>query len=105
MPDLRGTTLGRFKLIDLLGRGGMGEVYRARDESLRRDVAVKVLPPELTSHPGRIERFVQEARAASALNHPHLTAVYEIGSDPIHYIAMEFVRGRTLRTVFDAGRP
>jgi eukaryotic-like serine/threonine-protein kinase len=103
--DLRGRLLGRYRLLDLLGRGGMGAVYRARDESLGRDVAVKVLPPELTADPARVERFVQEARAASALNHPHLTAVYEIGSEPLHYIAMELVPGRTLRAILDQGRP
>jgi len=103
--DLRGTTLGRFRIIDLLGRGGMGDVYRARDESLGRDVAIKVLPAELTHDGKRVERFMQEARAASALNHPHLTTVYEIGADPVHYIAMELVPGRTLRAILAAGRP
>ena len=103
--DLRGTWFGRFRIVALLGRGGMGDVYRARDESLSRDVAVKVLPPELTGNPKRVERFMQEARAASALNHPHLTTIYEIGVEPAHYIAMELVPGRTLRAVLDGGRP
>jgi len=60
----------------------MGEVYRARDASLGRDLAIKILPPDLTRDPTRVERFMQEARAASALNHPHLTSIYEIGTEP-----------------------
>ena len=82
----------------------MGEVFRARDASLGRDLAIKILPPDLTRDPARVERFMQEARAASALNHPHLTAIYEIGTDPVHYIAMELVQGRNLRDVLSAGR-
>jgi len=88
-------TFGRYQILELLGRGGVGEVYRARDTVLGRDLAIKVLPPELTRDPTRVERFTQEARAASALNHPHLIATYEIGSDPVHYIAMELVHGKT----------
>jgi serine/threonine protein kinase/Tol biopolymer transport system component len=97
--------LGRYQVLELLGRGGMGEVYRARDASLGRDLAIKILPPDLTRDRGRVERFMQEARAASALNHPHLTAIYEIGTEPVHYIAMELVEGRTLRAVLEGGRP
>jgi serine/threonine protein kinase/Tol biopolymer transport system component len=97
--------LGRYQVLDLLGRGGMGEVYRARDASLGRDLAIKILPPDLTRDRSRVERFMQEARAASALNHPHLISIYEIGTDPVHYIAMELVDGRNLRGVLDSGRP
>ncbi len=82
----------------------MGEVYRARDASLGRDLAIKILPPDLTRDPTRVERFMQEARAASALNHPHLTSIYEIGTEPVHYIAMELVQGRNLRDVLSDGR-
>jgi len=103
--DFTGRTLGRYRVVAPLGRGGMGDVYRARDESLGRDVAIKVLPPDLTADAARVERFVTEARAASALNHPHLTTVYEIGAEPVHYIAMELVQGRTIRAILDAGRP
>jgi serine/threonine protein kinase len=99
-----GSRIGRYEIVARVGAGGMGEVYRARDTSLGRDVAVKILPPELTRDPARVERFMQEARAASALNHPHLTAIYEVGSEPLHYIAMELVQGKTLRDVLSAGR-
>ncbi|HEX4915345.1 MAG TPA: protein kinase [Vicinamibacterales bacterium] len=97
--------LGRYQVLDLLGRGGMGEVYRARDASLGRDLAIKILPPDLTRDRSRVERFMQEARAASALNHPHLISIYEIGTEPVHYIAMELVDGRNLRHVLESGRP
>ena len=103
--DFSGQTFGRFRVLELIGRGGMGEVYRARDESLGRDLAIKILPAELTHDPKRVERFVQEARAASALNHPHLLTVYDIGAEPVPYIAMELVHGRTLRGVLESGRP
>ena len=99
-----GTQFGRYEIIARIGAGGMGEVYRARDASLGRDLAIKILPPELTRDQARVERFVQEARAASALNHPHLTSIYEIGTDPVHYIAMELVQGRNLRDVLTGGR-
>jgi Tol biopolymer transport system component len=92
----------------LLGRGGMGEVYRADDNELRRPVALKVLPESLVGDPDRLQRFVQEARTASALNHPHLVSIYDIGeaqpagmTRPIHFIAMELVDGETLRDQID----
>ena len=105
MPLSPGQRLGRYEILAPLGAGGMGEVYRARDASLGRDLAIKILPPELTRDSTRVERFMQEARAASALNHPHLTSIYEIGTDPVHYIAMELVDGRNLRDVISARRP
>jgi Tol biopolymer transport system component len=111
-PDaLSGKLLGRYRIGPLLGRGGMGEVYRAEDTTLRRPVAVKVLPESFTRDPDRLARFVQEARTASALNHPHLVSIYEIGEaqpagagHPVHFIAMELVPGETLRHVLDARR-
>src|SRR4051794_37302144 len=74
-----GTILGPYRLDALIGAGGMGDVYRARDERLGRDVALKILPPDLTNDRERIDRFAQEAKAASALNHPHIVTIYEIG--------------------------
>ena len=74
-----GSRLGPYEILSALGAGGMGEVYRARDTRLDRDVAVKVLPSSLSGEPDRLRRFEQEARAAAALNHPHILAVYDAG--------------------------
>ena len=102
---LTGTSLGRFRVGPLLGRGGMGEVYRAEDEELRRSVALKVLPESLVGDSDRLSRFIQEARSASALNHPHIVAIFDIGrAGAIHYIAMELVSGTTLRSALDERR-
>jgi TolB-like protein/Tfp pilus assembly protein PilF/predicted Ser/Thr protein kinase len=99
-----GRRLGPYEILSPLGAGGMGEVLRARDTRLRRTVAVKVLPSEVSSDAERRSRFEREARAASALNHPNITTVYDIGEDEgIHYIVMELVEGRTLRELLDGG--
>jgi Tol biopolymer transport system component/predicted Ser/Thr protein kinase len=99
-----GTKLGNFEIVELLGRGGMGEVYRARDPRLKREVAIKVLPAGLARDPDRIARFEREARAASALNHPNIVSVYDIGRDNgTHWIASELVRGDTLRRLIESG--
>jgi serine/threonine protein kinase len=96
--DLTGRRVGRYELRSFLGRGGMGAVYRAYDANLDRHVAVKILPPHLVTDADRVRRFVQEAKSASALNHPHVISIYDIGQDEsIHYIAMELVEGATLR--------
>ena len=93
-----GCTLGAYKIVSLLGRGGMGEVYLARDTRLGRKVALKLLPVYFTKDQDRLRRFQQEARAASALNHPGIITIYEIGqADTIHYIATELIQGETLR--------
>ena len=93
-----GTNLGRYQVESLLGAGGMGEVYLARDKQLDRPVALKILPPDLVANPDRMRRFVQEAKAAATLNHPHIAHIYEIGqADDINFIAMEFIEGQTLR--------
>jgi serine/threonine protein kinase len=89
--------LGHYEIGELLGKGGMGEVYKARDTKLWRDAALKILPPEFAKDPARRQRFVQEAKSASALNHPNIITIYDIDtSDGVDYIAMEYVAGRTM---------
>ena len=99
-----GTRLGSYEIVASLGQGGMGIVYRAKDLKLGREVAVKVLCKEFASDQERLRRFEQEARSASALNHPNIVHIYDIGDDDgIHYMAMELVEGETLRQML--GRP
>src|SRR5438034_9901457 len=113
-----GTHLGRYEIRAKIGEGGMGEVYLAQDTKLDRSVALKVLPADVTAHPDRMKRFVQEAKAASALNHPNIITIHEIdewGSSPtpgspsgqpawggavregVHFIATEFIDCKQLR--------
>ncbi len=97
-----GQQLGTYQLLELLGRGGMGEVYLALDTRLQRKVAIKLLPARFTTVADRVRRFAQEARAASALNHPNILTIHEIGEVPteagnLHYIVTEYVTGITLR--------
>src|ERR671927_1591241 len=90
--------IAHYRIIAPLGAGGMGAVYKAHDEKLQRVVALKVLPPEALAQEDRRRRFLQEARAASALNHPHILTVYEIGEvDGKPFMATEYVQGDTLR--------
>ena len=97
MPLSPGTRVGAYEIIAALGTGGMGEVYRARDTRLRRDVALKLLPPEVTREPGRLARFDREARAIAALNHPHIVTIYSTEhADDIRFMTMELVEGQTL---------
>jgi eukaryotic-like serine/threonine-protein kinase len=92
------------EIVSALGAGGMGEVYLATDTRLGREVAIKVLPPDLVSDPGRLARFEREAKAVSALNHPHIVTLYEVGrSDAGPYLVLERIEGRSLREVLDAG--
>src|SRR4029450_10963810 len=92
-----GSKLGPYEVLSLIGAGGMGEVYRARDPRLNREGAIKVLPADRVSDEGRRRRFVQEAHAASALNHPHIITIHEIESANGHdFIVMEYVRGKSL---------
>ncbi|MEA2236317.1 MAG: eukaryotic-like serine/threonine-protein kinase [Thermoanaerobaculia bacterium] len=122
-PLPEGTSIGPYSILSLLASGGMGDVYRARDERLGRSVALKVLPTGLTDDRERLERFAQEAKSASALNHPHIVTIYEIGQarpscivqpiagtnqrqrpEEVHYIAMELIEGQTLRE-FNTSNP
>ncbi len=99
-----GSRLGPYEILAPLGAGGMGEVYRAKDTRLGRDVAIKVLPEEVSSDPDRMRRFEKEAKAASALNHPNLVTLYEIGRGQLGaYIVMELVDGQTLRELLAGG--
>src|SRR5260370_14132315 len=93
-----GTKLGRYEIRSQLGAGGMGEVYLAQDTKLDRKVALKILPADVASHQERMRRFVQEAKSASALNHPNIITIYEIEQiDSVNFIAIEFIDGETLR--------
>ena len=105
-PDsLVGRQIGSYQVLSLLGAGGMGEVYRARDTKLDRIDALKVLPADVATDQGRMRRFIREARAASALKHPNVATIYEIGtSDGVNFIAMEYVEGETLAARIN-GRP
>jgi serine/threonine protein kinase len=97
-----GQKIENYRIVRLLGTGGMGEVYLAEDTKLNRKVALKLLPPHFTINPDRVRRFEREARAASALNHPNIVTIYEIGlSETTHFIATEFVDGKTLRQLIN----
>lgn len=99
-----GTRLGGYEILGRIGAGGMGEVYRARDTRLGREVAIKTISRERLSHPEALLRFEQEARSASALSHPNIVTIYELGNaNDLHYIAMELVRGETLRELLASG--
>jgi Tol biopolymer transport system component len=107
-----GTRLGSYEIVSAIGAGGMGEVYRAHDTRLRRDVAIKVLPASVADDPERLRRFEQEALATAALNHPNILIVFDIGDEPsagpgpaghTTYVVEELLEGRTLREVIDAG--
>src|SRR6266699_3703480 len=98
MTIAAGTKLGRYEIRSKIGEGGMGEVYLAQDTKLDRKVALKILPADVAAHPDRMKRFVQEARAASSLNHPNIITIHEIDeTDSINFIATEFIDGETLR--------
>ena len=104
MSIAAGTRLGRYEIRSKIGAGGMGEVYLALDTELGRTVAIKILPGALASDERRLQRFIQEARAASALNHPHILTIYEIGTTgDTHFIATEFIDGETLRQQISKG--
>ena len=99
------TQLGRYEIRSLLGAGGMGEVYLARDTSLNRKVALKVLPAEVAANQDRMRRFKQEATSAASLNHPNIAHIYEVGvASGLNFIAMEYVDGTTLRDKIHSDR-
>ena len=103
--SLIGQTFSHYNVISILGVGGMGEVYLARDTRLERKVALKFLPAEFTADANRLRRFEQEAKAASSLNHPNIVTIYEIGqAEGAHYIAAELIEGQTLRQTLAAGQ-
>src|SRR5689334_9216271 len=102
------TTLAHYRIVSPIGAGGMGEVYRARDTRLDRDVAIKVLPTDFAKDEDRVRRFEQEARATSALNHPNILTVYDIGTATEElgrapFIVAELLEGEELRDVLSAG--
>jgi len=111
--EVAGRRIGRYELIERIGRGGMGEVYLARDQTLDRNVALKILPPDLVRNEDRVRRFVLEAKSASSLSHPNIVTIYEIGQDivrsadgssepgspPVQFISMELITGKTLSTL------
>jgi Tol biopolymer transport system component len=99
-----GTSLGPYEILESVGAGGMGEVYRARDSRLGRQVAIKILPPALARDEVRLARFEREARLCSSLNHPNIVTIYELGrSDDLTFIAMELVEGKSLRSLAGSG--
>ncbi|HBY60512.1 MAG TPA: serine/threonine protein kinase, partial [Solibacterales bacterium] len=101
-----GQTVGHYQILEKLGEGGMGVVYRARDTRLGRHVALKVLSLDAVTNPERRVRFQQEARAASALSHPNIITIYEIAvHDDQQYISMEFVQGKTLHEIIREAVP
>ena len=121
-PFPPGTTIARYRLVSFIGSGAMGDVYRAHDRGLDREVALKVLPPELVGDRERVQRFAQEARSASALSHPHIVTIHEVGharpvvsvqpigarsprAGEVHYISMELIEGTTLRETLASPPP
>ena len=103
LADLRGTRLGPYEVSERIGAGGMGEVYRARDTRLGREVAIKVLHEAAAGDADQLRRFEREARSAAALNHPNIATVYEIGEhEGTRFIAMELVEGQTLKERLEA---
>jgi serine/threonine protein kinase len=104
MQDLIGTTLGHYRIVEKIGEGGMGEVYRAPAERLDRDVAVKVLPSSVAQDPERIARFEREAKAVAKLEHPNILAIYDFGThEEVTYSVTELLEGETLRERLEGG--
>src|SRR5205085_9103384 len=101
---LTGQSLAHYRIIAAMGAGGMGQVYRATDTRLHRDVALKVLPPGMAANPERLERFRREARAVAALNHPHIVTIHSVEeADGVHFLTMELVEGEPLDRLIPEG--
>src|SRR5450755_845967 len=99
-----GSKLGPYEILSPLGAGGMGEVYRAKDTRLGRDIALKVLPESFTRDPDRLRRFEQEARAVAALNHPNILGIHDIGEqNGSPFLVSELLEGESLRAALDRG--
>ncbi len=99
-----GTRLGPYEILAPIGAGGMGEVYRAKDSKLDRDVAIKVLPEAVASNPDMLARFEREAKAVAALSHPNILSIFDFGTDHgVAYAVMELLSGQTLRDRLDSG--
>src|SRR6266571_4641102 len=104
MPLSHGDKLGPYEILSPLGKGGMGEVYRARDQKLDRDVAVKVLPQSVAADPDTLARFEREAKAVAALSHQNILSIFDFGNENgVAYAVMELLEGETLRGKLDAG--
>src|ERR1700756_3733156 len=104
MPLSPGVRLGPYEILDALGAGGMGEVYRARDTRLGRDIALKILPESFAREGDRLHRFEQEARAVAALNHPNILAIFDTGqNNGSPFLVSELLEGETLREILDSG--
>src|SRR5438034_4050894 len=104
MPVTIGTQLGSHEIIGLLGKGGMGEVYRARDKKLKREVAIKILPDEFSRDPDRVSRFQREAEVLASLNHPNIAAIYDLQqANGTRYLVLELVEGQTLAECIQRG--
>ena len=105
MPLSVGDKLGPYEILTPIGEGGMGEVWKARDTRLNRFVALKILPADKVADADRRRRFVNEAQAASTLNHPNIVTIYEIAEENgVHFIALEYVRGRSRARFTTSGR-
>src|SRR5439155_13794150 len=105
MTITSGSRLGPYEILASIGAGGMGEVYRAKDARLSREVAIKVLPASFSNDADRLHRFEQEAKAAGLLNHPNITAVYDIGThEGAPYVVSELLEGETLRAALAGGK-
>src|ERR1700692_3258547 len=104
MPLAAGSRIGPYEIVAPLGAGGMGEVYRARDTKLNRDVAIKVLLPAVANDPDRLARFSREAQLLASLNHPHICTIHDVGKkSSTAYLVMELLEGRTLDHVIARG--